>query len=105
MYIKSSDDIDLFARSYADKPELRRGIRLELNGNIADILLVIYRGMGKARTEHAIKAMLNRDGGRSRLTAARDELLAFHHFRRWDVRIDCENTAYLIAAAMDLDWP
>ncbi|MEX1148100.1 MAG: hypothetical protein WEB93_06955 [Sphingomonadales bacterium] len=104
MYMKSREALDLYARAYAQTPNLRRGIRLALNGNAADILLVIHRGLGRGQTGQVIDHILKRGGGHNVLTQARDQLLAFHHFEDWDVRIDCENTAYLIAAALDVDW-
>jgi hypothetical protein len=104
MYIKSREELELFAESYALRPPLRRGIRLTLNVNTADILLVIYWGQGKTETSRVLERIMGRENGRNLLTTACHELLEFSHFDDWEVRIACENTAYLIAVALDRDW-
>ncbi len=104
MYLTSRDELESFAEAYANHPAQRRGIRLTLNANTADILLVVYWGQGRSRTAKVIERVLGRDGARPQLTAALHELLAFSHFDDWDVRVACENTAYLIAAALDRIW-
>jgi len=101
MYLRSRAELEDYSTAYAGSPALRRGIRLALNVNAADILLVIYWGQGKSRTREAIDRLLSRNGGRSELLGALDQLLEFSCFGDWEVRIACENTAYLIAAALD----
>lgn len=104
MYLKSREELESFSEAYDRRPELRRGIRLTLNGNAADILLIIYWRQGKARTLKVVEKIANRNGGPQLLTDALHELLRFSHFGDWEVRRACENTAYLIAAALDWVW-
>jgi len=104
MHIKSRSELDLLAWEYASSWELRRGIRLGLHGNTADILLVIYWGMERTRTEKTIHHLLKLDWGRPALVEARSELMAFDGFNDPDVRQACENISYMIASALDEDW-
>lgn len=104
MHIKSRSELDLLAWEYASCWELRRGIRLGLHGNAADILLVIYWGMKRARTEQTISHLLQLDWGRTALVGARDQLLSFDGFADREVHIACENISYMIASALDQDW-
>lgn len=104
MYLKSREDLDLLASEYAARPSMRRSIRLELNASAADILLVIFRGLGREPTETMIDRILKREGGRQILIQCREELLGFHHFGDRGVRRACENVVFLIAEALDSDW-
>lgn len=104
MYLKSRDELDLLASEYAARPSMRRSIRLALNANAADILLVIYWGLGRQHAEALIERILMRESGRQILIQSREALLGFHHFGDQGVRRACENLVYLIAEALDSDW-
>ncbi|RIK92820.1 MAG: hypothetical protein DCC73_11105 [Proteobacteria bacterium] len=104
MYLASLEELEGLALDYACRPAMRHGIRMRLYGNAADILLVIFWGMGSFACERAIERLARRQGGRCELRRARTDLLAFTGFDDLVVTASAREVAYLIAFVLDEQW-
>lgn len=104
MYLASLEELEGLALDYACRPAMRHGIRMRLYGNAADILLVIFWGMGSFACERAIERLVRRQGGVCELRRARTDLLAFVGFDDLVAAAAAREVAYLIAFVLDEQW-
>ena len=104
MYLTSLEELERLARDYACRPAMRHGTRMQLYGNTADILLVMFWGMGSFACERAIERLARRQGGACELKRARTDLLAFTGFDDLMAAAAAREVAYLIAFVLDDLW-
>jgi hypothetical protein len=104
MRLGSKEELETLAQGYATRPAMRHGIRLQLGGNAADILLLIYWGQGAMACEKNISRIYQRSDGISILLEARRELSAFDGFGDADVQDAAVCVTQLIAFVLDDLW-